>query len=165
MGTYTDVTKVKSLFRRIKIEADTGTESTNTVITTEEVDEFITEQEAIVNARLSSCYDMTSVGVESIKIIGVAVKYKVASVIQNIMALSTSNSHKNEQTVTGDWALMAIEMLDKICPPENCGEDSCVKTPTMPLPDTALKSRSPESQALFKSNTSTPQFKKDTPNW
>jgi len=163
MGVYTDVTKVKSLFRRIKIEADTGTESTNTVITTEEVDEFILEQEAIVSARLSSCYNMTTVGTESIKIIGVVVKYKVASVIQNIMALTTTNSHKTEQVVTSDWAAMAIEMLDKICPPEECGE--CVKEPIMPLPDTPLKSRSPESQAIMKSNTSTPVFKKDTPNW
>lgn len=164
MGAYTDATKVKSLFRRLKIEADTGTESQNTVVTTEEVDEFIDEQEAIVNARLSSCYELTAVGPESIKIIGTIVKYKVADVIQNIMALTTNNSHQTKQDITGGWAMMAIEMLDKICPPQNC-ESICVEKPDMPLPDTPLKSRSPESQALFKSSSNTAVFKKGTPNW
>ena len=164
MGAYTDAEKVKSLFRRLKIEADTGTESQNTVVTTEEVNEFIDEQEAIVNARLSSCYDLTTVGVESIKIIGTIVKYKVADVIQNIMALTATNSHQTKQEFSGSWASMAIEMLDKVCPPQNC-ESVCIDKPTMPLPDTPLKPQSPENQALFKSSVNTAVFKKGTPNW
>lgn len=163
MGTYTTVDKVKSLFRLIKIEADTGLESTNTALTTEEVEEFIDNEEAELLARLSVCYDTTSIGVESAKILGKIVQYKVAQVIKDILELTTSNSDNKTQRVTSNWYAKAEKILDDICPKQNCGD--CKEKPTIPLPDTSLISDAPTGASLFNSSTNTTNFKKDTPNW
>ena len=163
MGAYTTEEKVKALFRRIKILPDTGVEKTNTVITTEELAEFISEQETIIEARLSSCYDILNIGPKSKIIIGTIAKYKVASEIKRIMAMTTSNSHNVKQEMSDDWSNEAKMMLDKICPPTDCS--SCIETPVMPLPDTPMLGKSPETSALFNSNKSTSVFKKGTPNW
>ena len=164
MGTFTDVDKVKSLFRRLKIEPDTGDEKTNTVITTEEVNDFIDETETAVKARLSTCYDINNIGAESVTIIGMVVKYLVADVIKNIMALTVNqNSDRKNQDMGPNWGMKAKEMLKKICPEENCGD--CKEKPIMPLPDTPLLSVPPVGANLFNSSNNTPQFTKSGPNW
>lgn len=163
MGAFTSVANVKSLFRRIKIEADTGDEKTNTVVTIEEVDEFINEVEAAVSARLSTCYDMSSVGANSTAIIGTIVKYKVADIIKNIMALTTNNSDRKTQDMGPDWAKKAKELLDAVCPEQSCG--TCKEKPSTPLPDTALKSEPPAGSNLFSSSSNTPTFTKGGANW
>jgi hypothetical protein len=164
MGAFTTVENVKSLFRRIKIEADTGDEKTNTVVTIEEVDEFIDETEIAVKARLSTCYDITNIGTESTTIIGIAVKYLVADIIKNIMALTVNNnSDRKNQDMGPNWGKKAKEMLEKICPEQDCG--SCKDKPVMPLPDTPLLSEPPTGASLFSSASNTAQFTKTGPNW
>ena len=164
MGAFTDVDKVKSLFRRIKIEADTGDEKTNTVVTIEEVNEFIAETETAVKARLSTCYDTANIGTESVTIIGIVVKYLVADVIKNIMALTVNqNSDRKNQDMGPNWGMKAKEMLEKICPEVSC--DGCREKPIMPLPDTPMLSEPPVGANLFSSATNTAQFKKSGPNW
>lgn len=164
MGTYTDVEKVKSLFRRLEIKPDTGDERSNTVITTEEVNEFIDETETILNARLSSCYDMNNVGPESITIIGVIAKFKVAQTIKNIMALTINkNSDRKQQDMTYDWGMKASKMLDDICPKPECGK--CKERPALPLPDTPMLDEPPQGASLFNSANNTPQIRKGQDNW
>lgn len=164
MGTFTTVTAVKSLFRRLQIEADTGDEKTNTVVTTEEVDTFIDETEVIVKARLSTCYEVSSIGEESVTIIGVIVKYKVADIIKNIMELTVNrSSERKQQDVGANWSKMAHEMLEKICPEQECG--ACKQKPIMPLPDTPLITAAPVGASLFSSSSNTAQFNKGQDNW
>lgn len=163
MGAYTDVNKVKSLFRSIKILADTGNEKTNTVVTIEEVDEFISEVEALMNARLSKCYDMTTVGAESIKILGMVARYKVADIIKGIMELTTANSDKTTQNVTGDWGKKAKMLMDQICPLNNCGE--CVEKPKVPLPDTDMLLSAPETANRVSGTTGVATFQRGKDNW
>ena len=163
MGDFTTTEKVKSLFRRIKIEPDTGDESQNTVITTEEVEEFIAESEANVKARLSKCYDMSAVGTESVLIIGQIVKYRVAQIIKNILELTTKNSESKTQIVTSNWDKKADEMIEQICPKANC--NGCKQKPTLPLPDTPLAGEPPVNANLFNSASNTPVFKKNSDNW
>ena len=67
---YTTLAKVKSMFRSISIEAETGNEDTNTVVTSEEVDEFILEADSEINSKLSDYYDTPITGAESLVIIG-----------------------------------------------------------------------------------------------
>ena len=164
MGAFTDVDKVKSLFRRIKIEADTGDEKTNTVVTIEEVNEFIDETETAIKARLATCYDINNIGTESVTIIGIIVKYIVADTIKNIMALTVNqNSERKNQDMGPNWAMKAKEMLNKICPEVECGK--CKEKPTMPLPDTPMISEPPTGASLFSSSNNTAQFTKVGPNW
>ena len=160
MGTYTTVTDVKSLFRRIKIESDTGTESTNTVLTTEEVEKFIGETELAVESRLSTYYTGTH-GTNSKKIIGTIVKYKVAQIIKNVMALKTSDSDTVKQD-TYNWEKMANDLLNQIAP--MLREDRKDR-PSMPLPDSSLKNEPPTGSALFAAPETTRIFTKDGPNW
>jgi TPP-dependent indolepyruvate ferredoxin oxidoreductase alpha subunit len=163
MGDFTSVDKVKSLFRRIKIEAETGDEKTNTVVTIEEVDEFILETETSIKARLATCYDTSSIGADSVIILGKITRYFVADTIRNIMALTSGNSDRKTQEMGDGWGAKAKEMLDAICPPENCGD--CKEKPSMPLPDTPLINSSPTSASLFNSSNNTPQFTKSGNNW
>ena len=162
MGAFTNATQVKSLFRRLKIEADTGNEKTNTVITTEEVDEFINETELSVKSRLSTCYDVASIGAESTIIIGTVVKYLVADTIKNIMALTTQSDSKS-QAMGPNWSKKANDLLDSICP--EIGKDGIKVKPSMPLPDTTLNSEPPTGANLFSGSTNVPTFKKSGNNW
>lgn len=164
MGTFTQVSDVQSLFRRLKIEADTGDEETNTVVTTEEVNQWIDETEVMVKARLSTCYDVNNIGAESTTIIGVIVKYIVADIIRNVMSLTSGvNSERKDQMMGHSWAKMAKEKLEKICPEQECGE--CKQKPVMPLPDTPMIDSPPTGSALFSSSNNTPTFTKNGNNW
>ena len=163
MGAFTSVNDVKSLFRRLKISDDTGNEKTNTVVTTEEVEQFISEAELLVKSRISSCYVTSSIGTDSVVILGIVTKYMVADVIKNIMALTTSNSDTKTQDLGPNWGKKAKDMLEKICPGANCG--TCVERPVMPLPDTTIISASPVGAALTSSSTNTPVFIKNEDNW
>ena len=163
MGTFTTVANVKSLFRRIKIEAETGDEKTNTVVTTEEVDEFIDETELAVKSRLSTCYNIDSIGAESTTIVGIVVKYLVADTIKNIMAMTVKNSDSKNQDMGPNWGSKAKEMMNKICP--ELGKDGVKVKPIMPLPDTPLLSEPPTSANLFNSSSNTAQFTKAGNNW
>ena len=164
MGQFTTVENVKSLFRRLKIEPDTGDEKTNTVVTTEEVNEFIDETEVAVKARLSTCYDINSIGTESTTIIGIVVKYLVADTIKNIMALTVNQtSERKNQDMGPNWGKKAKEMLEKICPEQDCSD--CKDKPVMPLPDTPLLSEPPTGASLFSSSSNTPVFTKSGNNW
>jgi len=163
MGIYTDVAKVKSLFRSIKIEDDTGTEATNTVITTEEVTAFIDEVETLIKSRLSTCYDMATVGTESVKIIGMIAKFKVAQIIKDIMELTTSNTENTVQMVTSNWSKKADKMLDQICPIDECGK--CKTRPSTPLPDTVMLTYAPATANRVAGTTGTPTFKRGQDNW
>lgn len=164
MGDFTTVEKVKSLFRRLDIKDDTGDENTNTVVTTEEVNEFIDETELAVKSRLSTCYDVNSIGADSVTIIGTIVKYFVADTIKNIMMLTVNvNSDRKNQDMGPSWSKKAKDMLEKICPEVEC--DGCKQKPVMPLPDTPLLDEAPQKASLFSSSTNTPTFKKNQNNW
>ncbi len=163
MGAFTDVEKVKSMFRRLKVADETGNEKTNTVVTTEEVNEFIDETEIAVKARLSTCYDVGNIGAESTTIIGIAVKYLVADTIKNIMALTTTNSDSKTQAMGPNWGKKAKDMLDKICP--ELGKDGVKVKPIMPLPDTPQLAEPPVGASLFNGANNTPKFTKAGPNW
>ena len=164
MGDFTTVDQVKSLFRRIKIEADTGDEKTNTVLTIEEVDQFITETELLVKSRLATCYAVTSIGAESTIIIGTVVKYLVADIIVNVMALTTNvNSERKNQDMGPSWSKKAKDLMDKICP--MVGKDVIKVKPSMPLPDTPLLSEPPTGASLFESSVNIPVFTKNGNNW
>lgn len=149
---YVTVDQIKSMFRRIKIEADTGDESTNTVVTTEEVDEFIAETEAVLNAKLSEYYETPITGTESLLIVRKIVRMKVAHIIKGILEVTDAESDK-KQDVQGNLDKQADKLIEKLLP--QC--DPCKKEfqpPILPLPDAVTKDFSPRNGSLFSSHTS-----------
>jgi len=160
---FTTVDDIKALFRRIKIKDDTGNESTNTVVTTEEVTSFIEETELIVKTHISRCYSIESIGTESKKILGVVTKYMVAHTIQGILTTASASKQKDQQIVDNKKKKKAMELLQNICPDGYC---DCKKMPVVQLPDTPLAPNAPDTnQNVFSSNNNTPQFTKGGPNW
>ena len=168
---YTTVDEVKSLFRRLKIEADTGDEKTNTVVTTEEVDEFISEADAMIDARLRKCYSVVPItDTEDLKIMSAISKYIVADVIQNIAHLTTNptnmmrNSSQSQNQELGRWKKKAVALLDSICPkydPKTCE----VCPPDMQLNTALSETLVPQGAAVSSSSTNTPEFLKGQDNW
>ena len=175
MPLYTTVDQVKSMFRRLKVAADTGTESTNTVITTEEMEQFIDDAEAEINAKLNRYYETPIVpgtSPESAKILATIAKYKVAFVVKGILEL-TSEKSDLKQEVIGDLDKKAMKMLDELLPWFNrFGGKSDTggrwEEPITPLPDAVVKATHPYTESLFSSHvTSTvkPTFEKGGKNW
>lgn len=164
MSVFTTVAKVKSLFRNIAIEADTGDPDLNTAITTEELQDIIDEQEAVIKARISNCYDITMIGSESAQILGIVARYMSAQVVKGILQITTEVSDGKVQVVTQNWGKMGKELLEKICPEANCGK--CTQPPTLPLPDTPLSDvNRPDGSSIFFTENYEQVFKKYEDNW
>ena len=166
---YTTVEKIKSLFRSIKIEADTGDEAQNTVITTEELEEFIDEVEATMNAKLSTCYkNVYAINVtdnpESFKILRQIASWKTAAIIKNILSLTGKNSKNNNQDLRDDYAMKAKKLMEKICP-DNSHCDPCKHKPEIPLPDVEMLDDAPTEFYSIKSSSHKAVIKKDQNNW
>ena len=160
---YTTLAKVKSMFRSISIEAETGNEDTNTVVTSEEVDEFILEADSEINSRLSDYYDTPITGAESLVIIGQISKYKVAHVIKTILEVTNEQSDKNQQVQT-NLEKKANELLDNIVPKWDA---KCCEwvDPIIQLSDAVRKPLSPRDASIFKSSVHVAEIKKNGNNW
>jgi phage gp36-like protein len=153
---YTTVDQVKSLFRKIKIEAKTLVEANNTAVTTEDVEAFITEAEIEINSRIANYYILPA-GTNSKILLGKIAKYKAAQVIKNILSLTQTNSDTVKQE-TYSWDKMANDLLNQIAPLNK-------SKPITPLPDTALLAEPPTGASLFSSATNVAVFKKNEANW
>jgi len=154
---YTDLTQVQSLFRNV-------TFSTESAVTSADVSQFITDAETFINARLKNYYDIDNIGPESEVMLATVAKYKVASIIKEVLELTSSNSSNINQRVTGSWDMIANKMLDEIAPPiDNC--KGCFPRPVTPLPDTDLISVRPQKATLFAGSNATKTFTKSGNNW
>ena len=160
---YTTVEKVKSLFRDIEIEATTGTPANDTVVTTEEVDEMISEVDAEIDAKLSDHYEVPITGTESLKIIGKISRLKVAHLIKTILESTAELSDRNQEVQT-NLEKKAEKMLMDVIPrwDEKCCE---WVDPIMQLTDATRTEKSPKSGNLFKANTTTRSIKRGGDNW
>jgi len=111
---YTTVDKVKSMFRKISVKADTGDEKTNTVLTIEEVDEFILETDAMIDCRLEKYYTVPITGVESLKIVGMISKFFVAETVKGILKVDVRSD--KTQDVQGNLGKKAEKLLNDLLP-------------------------------------------------
>jgi len=160
---YTTLAKIKSMFRKIAIEADTGTEANNTAITEEEVTEFMTDADALIDAILAQYYVTPITGTESLKLLDVVSKYLVADTIKGILELTTQSSDKT-QDVQGSLGLQAHAMLKKMVPHYDCKCDKWIDA-VMPLPDAVMKEINPTSSNIGASYGGTKEFSKGGGNW
>ncbi len=145
---YTTVAKVQSLFRDLKVDADTGDETTNTVVTTEEVTEFITRADAIIDGKLAKFYTVPITGAESLKIVEEISTLFAGHRVKGIMELTDAQSDV-KQDVQGNLHFQAMGLLKKIAPiwDQKCCE---YRTAEIELTD-AVRSPTVSSPARFDS--------------
>lgn len=145
---YTTVEKVKRMFRHIKIEAPSGTESQDTAITTEDVAEFIIDADAEIDAKLSEFYVTPITGVESLKHIGTISKYKVAHIIKTVLEAQTEFSDR-EQDVQINLGKKADMMLNALLP--KCINGKMIDS-QVNLIDAERKAVGPDNGSVFGAN-------------
>jgi len=154
---YTTVDKIKSMFRSIKIE------STGTSVITSEVENWISEIEASVNAKLKAYYVTPITGTESLKILSLIITYKVAHIIKTVLEMTSENSDKNQEAQT-NLDLKADKMLEEILPKWN-DDSNRFDPPIMPLPDAVIVAVPPSGASIVSSQSLTPTFTKGGDNW
>ena len=155
---YTTVDKVKSLFRRLEIKAATGTPSLDTVVTIEEVDDFILEVDAEIDAKLVDHYTVPITGVESLKIVG-----KISRMNKTILETTGQLSDRSQEVQT-NLELKADKMLKETIP---MWDSKCCEwiDPILQLSDAVRTAKSPKSGNLFQSNVRTAVIKRGGDNW
>lgn len=162
---YATVDQIRSMFRQIKISAATGDDSTETVVTTEDVDEFIEEVESELNAKLSLYYITPITGTESLKIMRRIVRMKVSHIIKGVLEVQDA---EKTQDVQADLDKKANKMIETLLPQEN-PVTRITDPPKMPLPDADVKETSPRNGSLFKTSVSgttvEPTITKGGNNW
>lgn len=160
---YTTVAKVKTMFRDIQIEAATGDPETETAVTTETVDELISEHDAFIDGKLNEFYVTPITGVSSLIIVGRISKLLVAHDIKMILEAVEQTSDK-KQDVQGNLRMQALKVLNSLIPqwdPKCCEYIDA----EFPLPDAGARETSPKSGAISSSNSGTVTIKKGGDNW
>lgn len=162
---YTTVAKIKSMFRNIDIEAATETPSTDTVITTEEVEQFIVDADAWIDNVLYPYYTTPITGTESLKVVDTISRYFAAHTIKGILELTKQTSDK-EQDVQGNLGKRAKAMLDKLIPKRvKTAQGTQWVDAEAPLSDAPKKSVPPVNASLITSSSNTAVFTKGGANW
>lgn len=162
---YAVVSDIKSMFRKLEVIAETGDDDTNTVVTTEEVEEFIAEEEALLDATLSTYYSTPITGAVSLLIMKKIIKMKVGHVIKGILEVIDAEADLQNE-VQGNLDLKANKIIRDLLPQVN-KKTGNTERPVTPLPDAVELLTSPKSSNIFKINTDVaqPSIKKGGLNW
>ena len=168
---YTTKDDVQSLFRKLTIEADTGDEKTNTVITDEEVAVFIADADAEINAKLFPYYTVPIVvgdSPESFKLVAKISKYLVAHNIKAV--LDEADQFVSDGIVAQpiNYGKKAHMLLKSMLPQFNKTTKQW-EEPLTPLYDAVSKGFRPTSGSLVTSHnvdsTVAQTFTKGGDNW
>lgn len=159
MGVYAGVEDIKSMFRSLKIEAS------GTVVTTDEVNDFIDEDEALLDAKLDTYYVTPITGAKSLLIMKKIIKLKVAHTIKGILEVKEPEADLTND-VQGNLYMMAEKIIKDLLPQPN-KKTGNTERPVAPLPDAVARPTSPASGSVFASNPSvnTPTISKGGNNW
>lgn len=139
---YTTEAKIKSMLRDIIISA-------TSVVTTSDVTEFISESDAVIDAKLSPHYTTPITGVEALKLVGLVSKLMVAHTIKTILETVDQKSDK-VQDVQTNLGKKAEKMLDDMIPWYNEDADRWEEA-LIPLTDAVRRDRSPKTASIFRS--------------
>ncbi len=142
---YCDYSEVKSEFKDLAV---TG----STAITTTDVERFISEIDAYIDARLGLLYVVPIDGDESLKIMKMISIGLVKNRIQSILKVKTGTEEADQESDTS-IGKMAVTMLDDIM----AGK--------MILSDATMKSSGTRTGSYSGSNSLESVFEKDTKQW
>jgi len=161
---YTTLAKIKSQFRQIQIEAETGDEDQDTVITEEDITLWISESDAQIDATLGSYYITPITGSEALKIMSTISTYLVSHRIKTILELDTQVSDKKQEVQT-NLEKKAEKMLSNLMPKFNAKTGGWDE-PIMIISDATKRATSPDSSSIFSyNNNQSATFKKNGNNW
>lgn len=158
MAYYTDLTKIKAMFRDIKIE------TSGTAIIKSEVNQWIDEAEAEIHAKIDPYYDTPvdeTTSPKSFLILTKIATYKVAHVIKTVLELDKQTSDKVQEVQT-NLDKKADKILSDILPTFDKGR---LINPIMPLPDAVSKFYAPKTASIFSTSSNDPIFTKNGDNW
>jgi len=152
--SYTSQSAVISEIRGLEVDTDT-------VVTTSDISEWITQADAYINGRLSAYYETPITGSEALSIVKTIATYKVVHRVKNKLELTSENSDK-KQDVQANLDRQAEKMLEQLLPKMESG---ALREPILKLPGATVVSRSPETAAISSYQALTPTFEKGGDNW
>lgn len=168
---YTNKSEVVSLFRKLTVEADTGDEKTNTVITDEELAIFIADADAEINAKLYQYYAVPIVEAdspESFKLVSKISKYFVAHNVKAVLDEADQLIGENVTVQPINYGKKGHMLLKSMLPQFNKTTKQW-ESPVTPLYDADSKEFRPDSGSLVSSSNmdtgSDPTFTKGGANW
>lgn len=151
--SYATIDNVKSLFRDFADNPDAA-------VTDDELQEFLDDANAIVNAKIGTLYAMPITEIdnpESFKILRRLETFKVACVVDDIL-----NSY-GEADKKPMWCKKATELMNELVPPKKANCKQC--EPTMKLPDALYLGTSTQRGKIKISATEGTVFRKNENNW
>lgn len=156
---YTTVDKIKSYFRKIKIDTDTS-------VTTTDITQWISEYDAIINSRLYPYYVTPIDEIASpfsYLIVGKISAMFVSHQVKTVLEMTSQKSDK-EQEVQTNLEKKAYSLLDDLLPTFDKKTGSYID-PIMPLTDAVQKDFAPDNDSIFSSQSLEPTFTKGGDNW
>lgn len=153
--SYCTPTQVVSMFRNLDLTI------TDPAVTEAEIQEWIDENCASMNACLSELYVLPINEIdnpESWKILRKICRYKTAATVDNVV---NEYSEADKKPEWGEWA---HKMMLKLCPEKD--PKTCMRCePTFKLPDTPFKGANTPGNTIAVKATSGVQFKKGRDDW
>jgi len=104
---YALATDVQSEFRKLDVSGSTSVNST-------EINTFIEQADAFINAKLYDYYVTPITGVESLKIIKMICVWLVADRISNILRMSKGTEASKKDGTYSSYKKQAMNMIDDI---------------------------------------------------
>lgn len=135
--------------------------SSTTVVTEDNLSDWIKQADAYIDGRLSAYYVTPITGPKSLAIVKTISIYKVAHRVKNKLELTSENSDK-KQEVQANLDKQAERMLDQLLPKLEGGR---LIEPILKLPDTNTVGRSPDGAALTSIKAQGGTFIKNGNNW
>lgn len=143
---YSTVAQVASEFKNITFSATTS-------ITESEVERFIDESDALIDAKLSQVYVTPVTGTVSLLVVQQISIWFSAQRVRDIQMLKTGQNNTNQLDGGKRLDDMAMERLDQILDDE------------LPLPDATLLQASGAVKSYNASNNISGIFKRDSQQW
>lgn len=168
---YTSKSEVTSLFNGLTVEADTGDEATNTIITDEEMAIFIADADAEINAKLHPYYNIPIVqgtSPESFILVAKVSKYFTAHNCRAVLNEADQYVGENILAQPINYGKKGHMLLKSMLPQFNKTTKQW-EEPITPLYDAVAKSFRPNSGSLVTSHNidtdSDLTFTKGGDNW
>ncbi len=146
MGVYTTVAAVQSEFKGVTFAAGTA-------VTTDDVDEFIIQEEFSLEGELSTVYNVPITGSQSISIMKRMSTLMVKARIMDILPVKTGKSEVDQGNPADGLRKIVSDMLEKL------------REKKMLLPDATLKESSGGVKSYTSENEIDHIFQRDIDQW
>lgn len=151
--SYATADDIATMFRNLDLTIS------NPALSQVEIEQFIEEQEAFINARIGTLYQLPITEAnnpQSFKILKLASKYAVACIVDDILN-DYAEADKKPQ-----WCKKFTSMMNDLVPElKNCKQCE----PITKLPDAIYLGTRSQKARISVSQTSTPVFTKGGDNW